>query len=764
MSFSAALNVSPNDVDSGASSPLGALAQWNEAQKGGLANQGLALQNQQSALMLGLRGQLAGAIGVGPNGQPMAGGAMPMAGGPGGMPMGPGGGGGGGGDGGGGGIQPVSPYAVMSPYGVPMPRAQMISAVMSNDPMKAITDSYNMGRQRVTQLMTQAGDTNDPDPAKRAQAEANVKAAAGQLYTEGWIDPRAYAGLMADPAKSGAFIRGAATPDAHMGQVTALGVKGLTVDSNGQVVYDPNAAAGLATTEAQIAEKKTRAENQPLTERATSVTSATEQAKAPWDIVTVNVRNADGSSTPTQMSRAAALAQGLPVPEGGAAASSDAMNKLPKAQQDMVQRVAAATGIEPNILAAHKLNESGVSMTPADGPAAVGGPSSGVMQMQKGTLDTYNQRHGTHFTTEDIDATKGGSANLAMQVGAEHLMDLRKEFNGNPVNASIAYNWGAGATHKWLDAGGDPSALPASVQKYVAGIYGPNAIGGGATTTLANTSTPVGAAPPAAGAPAAPATPAGVIGQGVTEPSAQQKADIEQQKTISVAAAQKNIDQVTEYQTTALEKAQTAQRMNNLITQGKLETAGWTSGTFADHKMEALKVWDTIRNNVNSAIGKNVFGAPNQSVGNWEAFNKDMLANVSQVVKEVSPRAAVQEFNTLQKAQPQDETSPQGMRHLFDQMQGIGDWVQAKSQAAAKLDKATGSTNEFEANWNNAVTPTAFIVHRMSTDDFKELNQTLSQTKEGRAMRDNIVSQMKWLDSNGFFNPNNAGTPMGNGR
>ena len=62
-----------------------------------------------------------------------------------------------------------------------------------------------------------------------------------------------------------------------------------------------------------------------------------------------------------------------------------------------------------------------------------------------------------------------------------------------------------------------------------------------------------------------------------------------------------------------------------------------------------------------------------------------MMENVRTAVRETSARAAVQEFNMIRQAQPNSEMTPQGTRQLFDELQGIGDWTQAKSLAASRL-------------------------------------------------------------------------------
>lgn len=328
-----------------------------------------------------------------------------------------------------------------------------------------------------------------------------------------------------------------------------------------------------------------------------------------------------------------------------------------------------------------------------------------------------------------------------------------------PGGSTVSPNAGGGGNPLLGGIAGDPGSV-ASVELPAAAPTQP-------TGRAAPPPPPLPPLPAGGAAQAAPAAggaaPTPTLG-GMPAPTPTQQAAIETQKAIATDAGRKNIDQVTDYQNAALDKAQTAQRMNNLIDQGRIESQGWTSGTFADHKMGALKFWDTIRQNLNSVAGKDILGKPDESVGSWEAFNKNMLANVSSVVREVTPRAAVQEFMTLQKAQPQDTTSPQGTRQLFDEMQGINDWLQAKSSAAGRLNKATGSTNEFDNNWNQTITPMAFVFHRMNVPDFQVAASHLSQTTEGRDLLKTAGEQMKFLQDQGIFSTLNQGLPTGTRR
>lgn len=116
----------------------------------------------------------------------------------------------------------------------------------------------------------------------------------------------------------------------------------------------------------------------------------------------------------------------------------------------------------------------------------------------------------------------------------------------------------------------------------------------------------------------------------------------------------------------------------------------------------------------------------------------------------------------IRQAQPNSEMTPQGTRQLFDELQGIGDWTQAKSLAAARLRTTDpGAANAFEAEWNNNISPQAFMLHRMSTPDFRALATRLSQSAEGREALGRWTDQMRFLDRHGFFQGTGAAIPTG---
>jgi len=161
--------------------------------------------------------------------------------------------------------------------------------------------------------------------------------------------------------------------------------------------------------------------------------------------------------------------------------------------QAMIQKAAAQTGMPAQLLAAHKWNESRTASSVPEGDA---GASFGIMQMQGPTLDAYNQAHGTKYTTAELK----GDPQLALNVGAQHWMDLKQRYNGNDFLASMAYARGVGNTDAWIKGGSKYAELPPGVQRVLGNVYGPGSFPGatpipealkiGGTTQTASTSAP----------------------------------------------------------------------------------------------------------------------------------------------------------------------------------------------------------------------------------------------------------------------------------
>ena len=484
-----------------------------------------------------------------------------------------------------------------------------------------------------------------------------------------------------------------------------------------------------------------------------AVTAAETGAKAGIEPREINVPGPGGTVVPTQMVRNPdGTYRQINTPAGGA-------------PQPQGPNVAAPYGSPlAQKMQLHENNSANPAQGNMSGPG--GTATSSAMGNHQWTADTWRDAVNKYapdvvkgMSDAQVQALRGNpqfSAAIFDARAPELAAGIQQAFpDRTPTDATVAlaHGFGVAGAKTLLQAPGNATlaqVLPeaAKANPSLANQTAYQIVSGYARDFGTTPFQPVQAAQGGGGGEA-PA--AGGVGAGVPQYSQPQ------QKAIDAAVTQN-----TKYQDELVAKAQASQRSNALLDQARIESQTWTSGAFADAKMTALKYADAIRQNVNSLFGRDVLGAPDQSVGNWEAFNKNMMENVRTAVRETSARAAVQEFNMIRQAQPNSEMSPQGTRQLFDELQGIGDWTQAKSQAAARLRTTDpGAANQFEAEWNNNVSPQAFMLHRMSTPDFQALSAKLSQSAEGRQALGRWVDQMRFLDRHGFFQGTGAAIPTG---
>jgi hypothetical protein len=646
MSYSAALTTTPNDVNSGASSPLGALAQWNEAQKGGLQNQQLGLQNQQLGLMLGLRGQLAGLVGVGPNGQPLppgqAPGAMGGGGAPGADPLASAG------------ITQVSPYGVTTPFGPPAPRGLVIGAIMSNDPAKSMAEIYNMGRQRVTQIMTEAGDPNDPDPVKAAQARAMVKAGAGQLYTEGWIEPRAYQTLMSDPSKAGSFIMGTASPDAHLSAVKDAGLHGMTWQ-DGKMVYDPNAAAGLATTGAQVAGAEAGA-------RRTVEINTT--------LTTIPHRNADGSYSEEQVP----LSDALRRARGGTSAATGGGG------QNAASVITGADG-QPSAGVSPYASWTQQREGGAPGVTNARSTATGPQQFTEGTwLETFKAaapsiaegksdaqilalRNNPQWSAAMTDYLGDKNAEQLKSLGIEHTIAP----NGQPYNAAVglAHFFGAAGAGKILSA--DSATPMTTLFPPVDGKTNPvieanpNVAGKTAGDVVRPYADKFGVQPYVSGGAAPAAADGGATGSGgivgAPKPTEGQKAGIEIDKT----QVEKDAGTVGDAQTAAMR----AQASTPVLLDLRAKADNIGAGAFGETRASLLNILKTFGPDWSQSLLKATAGLDTSKVGDQQEFIKQAFAQVTAAESQLAgARVGAMLTSYFAKAMPNISMQPEAIKSM----------------------------------------------------------------------------------------------------
>ena len=213
-------------------------------------------------------------------------------------------------------------------------------------------------------------------------------------------------------------------------------------------------------------------------------------------------------------------------------------------------------------------------------------------------------------------------------------------------------------------------------------------------------------------------------------------AQVEQQKN--------DVTQMSEYRSKLLTNAQAAVQQNAVLDQMKQEAGGFTQGEFANVKGSLGTYLDGFAK---------TFGVPesqsfSQSVGDWQAFNKNAGNLARAAAHELGSRTGVQELAMIQKTLPSDETSQQGFERVSNQLQGINDYQVAKSGASAQ---ATGNPNAFEADWNQHVSPAAFIVNRMSSADTRAMATEMSKTPEGRATLESLKTQLGYAKQHNLF-------------
>lgn len=185
------------------------------------------------------------------------------------------------------------------------------------------------------------------------------------------------------------------------------------------------------------------------------------------------------------------------------------------------------------------------------------------------------------------------------------------------------------------------------------------------------------------------------------------------------------------------EKADNARNMNFTLDQMKKESETWSMGKGGTAIATAQQYLKPIAN----AFGNTSFDKP---VADFESFQKNAGTLVRQAVKEVSPRAAVQEFQLIQGQLPSADMSRNGFNQIVDQFQAVNDYNIAKHQAGQVFRDATGTMDKFDADWNKNITPSAFLVARLPADQLGALRANLQRTPEGRATLKSLKTQLQW--------------------
>lgn len=184
-------------------------------------------------------------------------------------------------------------------------------------------------------------------------------------------------------------------------------------------------------------------------------------------------------------------------------------------------------------------------------------------------------------------------------------------------------------------------------------------------------------------------------------------------------------------------KADNAKQANFTLDQMKAESESWRMGRGGNALMSAQQMMKPLANK----FGYTGFDKP---IADFEAFQKNAGVLTRQAVKEVSSRAAVQEFQMIQDQLPSANMTRGGFNQIADQFQAVNDYAIAKHQAAQAWRDATGSMDKFDTEWNKNISPAAFLVSRLSPENLGALKTNLERTAEGRATLQSLTKQLQW--------------------
>ena len=185
------------------------------------------------------------------------------------------------------------------------------------------------------------------------------------------------------------------------------------------------------------------------------------------------------------------------------------------------------------------------------------------------------------------------------------------------------------------------------------------------------------------------------------------------------------------------DKANNSRQANFTLDQMKTEAQTWSMGKGGTALMTAQQYMKPIAN----ALGSAAFDKP---IADFESFQKNAGVLTRQAVKEVSPRAAVQEFQMIQNQLPSADMTRGGFNQIVDQFQAVNDFNIAKAQAGQAYRGVRGTMDGFETEWNKNVTPSAFLVSRLPPEQLGALRANLERTPEGRSTLKSITKQLQW--------------------
>lgn len=198
-------------------------------------------------------------------------------------------------------------------------------------------------------------------------------------------------------------------------------------------------------------------------------------------------------------------------------------------------------------------------------------------------------------------------------------------------------------------------------------------------------------------------------------------------------------EEVQKQRQDTINDAAAAQTNQTVLNEMESDAQNFTTGPFAVHKYAAEKYLRML----NPAF--------NQPVASYEDFIKELGIITRTTVRQVSSRAAVQEFSLIQQSLPNPEMSPLGLQQVTGELKGLNDYSIAKLVAQNQWEEThEGNLDNFEATFEQNISPYPFLVNRLPPQIKQNLFQHLAQTSEGRRELGLLRQQMQMIDESGL--------------
>lgn len=202
------------------------------------------------------------------------------------------------------------------------------------------------------------------------------------------------------------------------------------------------------------------------------------------------------------------------------------------------------------------------------------------------------------------------------------------------------------------------------------------------------------------------------------------------------------------------ETAAAAVQNNFLVRQMFNDSKSWDMGKFADFEGN----WRAYLSAFGQSLGIDTPGI-NKSLGDYQAFQKNAMELTRQAVRQTSSRAAVQEFEMIQKALPSATMSREGFQLIGDQLQAINNYAIAKQRGLETWKQSHPSPDGFEVEFNSKVTPTAFLIRQMESTpegqrNLQNMLANMAKTPEGKIAIKKMMAGYQYANDNKLFGEN----------